>query len=144
WSQIATLSGTATQYIDYGVSYAGSGANTAKYRIRVEDTQNTMSVYSDERSIQDGNAWKIVAEQEEVITEYKLQQNHPNPFNPVTNIVYQLPKGGLVQLKVYDLLGSEVAVLVNEVKSEGSYEINFDVSHLPSGVYIYSLRVNVF
>src|SRR5690606_37719300 len=142
WSQIATLSGTATQYIDYGVSYAGSGANTAKYRIRFKDTQNKISVYSDERSIQYGDAWKIVVEQEEVITEYKLQQNYPNPFNPVTNSVYQVRNGGLGQFKVYDLLGSEVAVLVTEVKSEGTYEIHFDASYLPSGVYIYSLRVN--
>src|SRR5690554_2193532 len=77
-------------------------------------------------------------------TEYRLQQNYPNPFNPVTNILYQLPTSGLVQLKVYNLLGSEVAVLVNEVKSEGSYEVSFDASSLPSGVYIYSLRVNDF
>lgn len=75
---------------------------------------------------------------------YILFQNYPNPFNPVTNIIYQIPKSGLVQLKVYDLLGSEVAVLVNEVKSKGSYEVIFDASSLPSGVYIYSLRVNNF
>jgi len=144
WTQIAALSGTATQHIDYGVSYAGSGANTASYRMRFKDTQNKISVYSDVKSIQYGDAWKIGVEPEETITEYKLQQNFPNPFNPVTNIVYHLPKSGLVQLKVYDLLGSEVAVLVNEVKSEGLYEINFDASNLPSGVYIYSLRVNDF
>lgn len=76
--------------------------------------------------------------------EYKLGQNYPNPFNPLTTIEYQLPKSGLVQLKVYDLLGSEVAVLVNEVRSEGSYTINFDASNLPSGVYIYSFGVNDF
>jgi hypothetical protein len=51
---------------------------------------------------------------------------------------------GLVQLKVYDLLGREVAVLVNEFKSEGLYSVNFDAGNLPSGVYIYSLRVNDF
>jgi len=75
---------------------------------------------------------------------YILFQNYPNPFNPVTNILYQLPKSGLVQLKVFNILGSEVAVLVNEVKSEGLYEVSFDASNLPSGVYIYSLRVNDF
>lgn len=144
WSQITTLSGTSTQYIDYGVNYAGSGANTAYYRIRFKDTQNKISVYSDTKSIQYGNAWKIATEPKEIITEYNLQQNFPNPFNPVTNIVYQLLKSGLVQLKVYDLLGSEVVVLVNEVKSEGIYSVNFDASNLPSGVYIYSLRVNDF
>ena len=75
---------------------------------------------------------------------YALEQNYPNPFNPSTKIVYQLPKSGLVQLKVYDLLGRELAVLVNEVKSEGEYSVNFDASNLPSGVYIYSLQANNF
>jgi len=74
----------------------------------------------------------------------KLYQNYPNPFNPVTNIVYQIPRTGFVQIRVFDLLGSEVAILVNEFKTEGSYSINFDASNLPSGVYIYSLRVNDF
>lgn len=76
--------------------------------------------------------------------QFELYQNFPNPFNPVTNIKYQIKEQGLVQLKVYDLLGSEVAVLVNEIKSEGSYSVSFDASNLPSGVYIYSLRANDF
>lgn len=144
FTQIATVNGSTSEYIDYGVSYAGSGPNTATYKIRAKDTQGLTSLYTDAKSVPWGDAWKIASEQEEVITEYKLQQNFPNPFNPVTNIVYQLPKSGLVQLKVYDLLGSAVAVLVNEVKSEGSYSVSFDASNLPSGVYIYSLKVNDF
>src|SRR5690606_17294763 len=72
WTQIATLSGTATQYIDDGVNYAGSGPNTANYRIRFKDTQSKISVYSDIKSIQYGDAWKIGTEPEEVITEYRL------------------------------------------------------------------------
>jgi photosystem II stability/assembly factor-like uncharacterized protein len=75
---------------------------------------------------------------------YVLKQNYPNPFNPVTTISYQIKEPGLVQLKVFNVLGQEVSVLVNEVKSEGSYSINFDASNLPTGVYIYSLRVNNF
>jgi hypothetical protein len=109
-----------------------------------KDTQNKISVYSDVKSIQYGDAWKIGVEPEEVITEYKLQQNYPNPFNPVTNIVYQIPKNGLVQLKVYDLLGREVAVLVNEVKPAGKFEVEFNASNLPSGLYIYSLKAENF
>ena len=83
-------------------------------------------------------------EENSQLSSYILYQNYPNPFNSVTNIIYQLSKSGLVQLKVFDLLGSEVAILVNEVKSVGSYEVSFDASILPSGVYIYSLRVNNF
>jgi hypothetical protein len=82
--------------------------------------------------------------QNSVITNYELLQNFPNPFNPSTTISYQLPKAGFVLLKVYNLLGKEVAVLVNEVKSEGKYSINFDAADLPSGFYIYSLKVNDF
>lgn len=76
--------------------------------------------------------------------QYKLHQNYPNPFNPVTTISYQIKEQGLVQLKVYNLLGQEIVTLVNEEQPSGIYESLFDASNLPSGVYIYSLRVNDF
>jgi len=76
--------------------------------------------------------------------EFILYQNYPNPFNPITTINYQVPVNGLVLLKVYDLLGREIAILVNEVQSTGIHTVNFDASNLPSGVYIYSLRSNDF
>jgi hypothetical protein len=80
----------------------------------------------------------------EVPTVYELSQNYPNPFNPSTTIKYQIPKDGLVTLKVYDILGAEVATLVNEEKIAGKYETNFDASRLASGVYLYRLKVNDF
>ncbi len=83
-----------------------------------------------------------VNEPELTPTVYALEQNYPNPFNPTTVISYQLPKSGNVSLKVYDVLGKEVATLVNEVKQSGSYHINFDASNLASGVYIYTIRAN--
>ena len=67
--------------------------------------------------------------------------NYPNPFNPTTNIEFTLPEQSRVSLKVFDLLGREVADLVNEVKSAGEYSVNFDASELSSGVYIYQLQV---
>ena len=73
---------------------------------------------------------------------YELFQNYPNPFNPETIIKYQIPKPGLVTLKVYDILGREVATLVNENKIEGFYDYAFNGSRFTSGVYIYQLRVN--
>ena len=66
-------------------------------------------------------------------------QNYPNPFNPSSEIGYQISEFRHVTLVVYDLLGREVAVLVNEPKSPGSYEVKFDGSNLPSGVYFYRL-----
>jgi hypothetical protein len=68
-----------------------------------------------------------------------LAQNYPNPFNPSTTIRYQLPQDGMVTLKVYDILGSEVATLVNEQKAAGRFEVNFDASRFASGVYIYKI-----
>ena len=94
--------------------------------------------------------------------EYKLFQNYPNPFNPSTTIKYSIParettrsggrrivsdeqsEYGISTLKVYDILGREVATLVNEEKSPGNYEVKFDAAKLPSGVYFYTLRAGDF
>jgi hypothetical protein len=73
---------------------------------------------------------------------YNLFQNYPNPFNPSTTIRYQIPKPGAVTLNMYDILGREVATLVNENKIEGSYDYSFNASRFASGIYIYQLRVN--
>ncbi len=75
---------------------------------------------------------------------YALLQNFPNPFNPSTKISYQLPYEGFVSLKVYDVLGKEVANLVSEMKSAGDYTVNFDASNLPSGLYLYRLEAGNF
>jgi len=75
---------------------------------------------------------------------FLLQQNYPNPFNPTTSISYSIKEMGLVTLKIFDVLGREVSVLVNEVKEPGKYNINFDASKLSSGVYIYLLNAGSF
>lgn len=75
---------------------------------------------------------------------YFLSQNYPNPFNPSTIINYGVKEGGLVTLKVYNILGVELAALVNEYKSAGSYDAYFDAAMLSSGVYFYRLSVNDF
>ncbi len=75
---------------------------------------------------------------------YELYQNYPNPFNPITTIRYALPQDGFVTLKIYDILGSEIATLVNEQKSAGKYEVNFNASSLSSGVYIYKIQSGSF
>jgi hypothetical protein len=76
-----------------------------------------------------------------------LMQNYPNPFNPTTTISYQIPEKGFVTLKVYDVLGNEVATLVNEESATGgagSYEVEFNATGLPSGIYFYQLRTGEF
>jgi hypothetical protein len=79
-----------------------------------------------------------------VIKSYKLEQNYPNPFNPATNIKYSVPAPGMVTIKVYDILGSEVATLVNEEKSAGSYEVRFNAGTLSSGVYFYNIKAGSY
>ena len=77
-------------------------------------------------------------------TEYFLSQNYPNPFNPTTTISFAIPKNQNVELKVYDILGTEVVTLVNEEKPQGSYEIQFEGSGLTSGIYFYQLKTSTF
>jgi hypothetical protein len=75
---------------------------------------------------------------------FQLYQNYPNPFNPTTVISFQVPVVSMVRLAVYDLLGREIATLVNEKKSPGSYSVRFDGSGLTSGVYLYRLQSDLF
>jgi photosystem II stability/assembly factor-like uncharacterized protein len=75
---------------------------------------------------------------------YSLYQNYPNPFNPTTNIRYQITNNKLVTLKIYDILGKEVATLVNEKQSPGVYEVTFDGSGMSSGIYFYTLSAGDF
>jgi hypothetical protein len=92
-----------------------------------------------------------VEEEDQLPTEFALMQNYPNPFNPSTTITYNLPKTAKVELKVYDVLGNEVATLVNEEKNPGYYEVNFDAAimragqaGLTSGVYFYKIQAGSF
>ncbi len=77
-------------------------------------------------------------------SQYELTQNYPNPFNPSTNINFTIPNNEFVTLKVYNILGSEVATLVNENLSAGSYRFNFDAADLASGIYLYELKAGTF
>jgi hypothetical protein len=79
-----------------------------------------------------------------VASSFKLEQNYPNPFNPSTTISWQLQVDAFVSLKVYDVLGNEVASLVNEEKPAGIYEVEFDASTLSSGTYFYRLEAGSF
>jgi hypothetical protein len=76
--------------------------------------------------------------------EFALEQNYPNPFNPLTLVTYQLPAASQVRLSVYNLLGQEVAVLVNERQDPGRYTVKFDAGSRPSGLYLYRLQADGF
>jgi len=99
----------------------------------------------------------VVINPKGIVKQYTLNQNYPNPFNPTTTIQYSIKtplnppfdKGGntrgvFVNLKVYDVLGREVAVLVNKRQKAGNYEVTFDASNLPSGLYLYRLTAGKF
>lgn len=97
-------------------------------------------------SVNDGGVWKgnldfttYIGNQEKPINEFKLMQNYPNPFNPATSIEYTVIGNEFINLKVYDILGNEIAHLVNEEKERGRYKVNFNASNLTSGIYIYRL-----
>ena len=96
------------------------------------------------------------AEDNDLPYNYALYQNYPNPFNPTTTIKFTIPSNvkremsnslpayGVVTLKIYDVLGNEIATLVNEEKPAGSYEVEFDGTNLTSGIYFYQLRAGEF
>jgi plastocyanin len=75
---------------------------------------------------------------------FSLGQNYPNPFNPVTNIMVEVPKSSFVKLTVYNLLGSEVELLINQHLNAGSYSVDWDASRYSSGVYIYKMETAEF
>jgi len=97
----------------------------------------------------DGATWGIsgtvgVENGDQIPTQYSLSQNFPNPFNPSTAIHFSVPSSEFVTLKVFDVLGNEVATLVNEGKNAGVYEVDFSASQLSSGIYFYTINAGSF
>jgi hypothetical protein len=78
------------------------------------------------------------------VKEYRLYQNYPNPFNPTTRISFQLAQSSNVTLKIYDIIGNEVALLINDYRPSGDYSIDFNGSPLSSGIYFYELKADYF
>lgn len=91
-----------------------------------------------------GGTQKVIENSNLVPDNFSLSQNYPNPFNPATNIKYDLPKNGFVTVKIFDILGKEIETLVNEKQTPGTYEVNWNASRYPSGVYFYRLVTDGF
>ncbi len=110
------------------------------YSIIATVTDTTDFVLNDPRfDMLDGVEWRVNVLDDILPTEFQITQNYPNPFNSGTNIQYYVPDESIITLKVYDQLGQEIAVLVNENKSEGWYELQFDGSNISSSIYFYSI-----
>jgi len=134
WSKIAFISGHGTSNSPKYYSYSDNtitGGNKFVYRLKQIDIDGAFE-YSDEIEV------------EIIPKEYKLEQNFPNPFNPATTIKFSLPEIANIKIVIYDLLGKEVATLVNEELPPGLHSADFDAGELGSGVYIYSLKTENF
>ena len=113
------------------------------WRVRAAN-EHGISGYSTTACFMTGDYITTVEEHAGLPTEFKLFQNYPNPFNPTTHIRYNIAKTTIVTLKVFDILGNEIQILVNEVKSPGQYTVTFDDQKIASGVYYYRLNAGSF
>lgn len=145
WHLKATTSNT--YYIDQSETVL-TGAHVANeriayYKIKAVDLSSYKSDFSSQVQIRVAGdpLSKFFSDNsnENSISKFEILQNYPNPFNPSTKITYAIPEESKVEIKVYDMLGSEVAQLVDEIKPAGYYETTFDASKLSSGIYIYRI-----
>ena len=129
WEKVGFVAGSGNSNSVKEYSFTDSKLSTGKlaYRLKQIDNDGTTSFS------------KIVEVENLQPSTFDLRQNFPNPFNPSTVISYQLPVSAQVSLKVYDVLGNEVASLVNLQQEAGSYNVTLDASTLASGTYIYRL-----
>ena len=134
WESIGfvTGNGTSTEVHTYSFVDQNPIAGVSFYRLKQIDFDGT-SEYS--------NAIEVIYG---AVAEFALEQNYPNPFNPTTKINYSIKEKGNVELKIFDLLGSEIVTLVSEEKNPGNYEVFFDASNLSSGVYLYTIKSGSF
>jgi len=134
WNAIGYVPGFGTTTKPKSYSFADDNISSGiyTYRLKQIDFDGTFE-YSQEIEVEVSSP-----------TEYSLEQNYPNPFNPAATIEYQISNTVPVSIKVYDLIGREIAVLVNGVKQPGIYLVSFDGSNLASGIYFYKMNAGVF
>jgi len=134
WDVIGFIPGFGTTTEPKAYEYTDSKLATGNYTYRLKQVDfDGTSVYSEEVNV-------VV----ELPLEYSLEQNYPNPFNPSTTINYTIAEDGFVKLSIYNMLGEEVATIVNTTQKAGKYEVNFNGSNLSSGVYVYRIEAPNF
>jgi hypothetical protein len=140
WSRISTVAGHGTSSSAHHYSYldeAVEAGTTYSYHLASVDLNGSTEWVGDIVTATPTTSNAMAGT-------YALHQNHPNPFNPSTEIVFEIAEAGQVALKVFNVTGQEVATLVNEPQNSGLHRVTFDGSALPSGVYFYSLRAGGF
>ena len=140
--------GTILHTTDGGTNWNSqlSGTSSFLYSVHFTDNNTGWAVggHTILKTINGGVSFIEEKEINEIPAAYLLSQNYPNPFNPSTSIQYAVSSRQFVTLKIYDVLGNEVAILVNKEKPAGNYEVEFDATGLPSGIYFYTLRSGSF
>ncbi len=143
WKTIGFVQGNGTTNSPKNYSFTDFNlpdANVVSYRLKQIDNDATFT-YSKVISV---DISTVTSVDDEIEYEFALEQNYPNPFNPSTTIKFALPKAGNVVLKVYNMLGEEVAALINNEMPAGGHEVNFDACKLSSGMYIYKLTSGTY
>jgi fibronectin type 3 domain-containing protein len=142
WQLIGTTA--STSFEDVSEIFLSPGNYVANehwiyYKITAVDNYPHESAFSNQVGARVRGAALEKENNQLQVTDYSLSQNYPNPFNPTTSISYAVPAESHIQIKVYDLLGREVAELVNETKQTGYYSIEFNASGFSSGIFIYRI-----
>jgi photosystem II stability/assembly factor-like uncharacterized protein len=134
WNKIGFVPGHGTTTETQHYSFIDNDVKPGKYQYKLKqiDYDGTFE-YS-----------QIVEVEIPFVNEFSLSQNYPNPFNPTTNLQYAIGSRQFITLKVYDILGREIATLVNDEKPAGEYEVEFDGAGLPSGIYFYQLKAGEY
>jgi hypothetical protein len=134
WKKIGFIEGNGNSNSPKLYSFVDGNVDLGKYyyHLKQVDTDGSFT-YSEIIEVDLGSP-----------TKFEISQNYPNPFNPSTTISYSVPAKEFVSIKVYDVLGKEVTTLVNDEKPAGSYEIEFNATASPSGVYFYQLKAGDF
>jgi hypothetical protein len=134
FEEVGYVAGFGTTTEPKAYSFIDSKLETGRYTYRLKQIDFDGSYeYSNEINVE-----------VELPLEYALEQNYPNPFNPSTKISYSIPEDGFVKLVVYNLLGEEVATVVNSFQKADRYEVNFNASGMSSGIYVYKIESSNF